>query len=257
MTTDFACGRARRLLWPDAGPRPATPEIADARAHVETCAACQRFFDEMGRLATVVRGGAPRPVAPIEVRDRLFRTLARERAGGMGLRRGEMSRVGAAAGVLLLLAVAAYYVTRGRDDPTEIVGTLVEDHTTAMTGERLITSDRDSVLRWLSAHISSAVDVPVLSGTRLRGARLTVIDGRRGAVVEYETGGIPVSYYLVPVEERRGPYAAFAALRRGVAAGYPVVFWRSPAAVHAFVGNVPVAVLERFARECMEQASTA
>jgi anti-sigma factor RsiW len=257
VTPSSDCGRARRVLWPGPGPQPATPEVAGARAHLGDCPACASFFGEMTDLAAALRDQASRMTAPLEVRDRIFQSLARERAYAAGRpRRSTTFGIGAAA-ALLLIASAVFLVTNRRDGGADIVKAFVVEHTTMLTGERLAASDRDSVLSWLSSRVPFAVDVPVLTSTRLRGARLAVIEGGRGAVVEYETGGVPVSYYVVPAEEQSASSTAFLALRRGVAAGYPVVLWRSPGAVHAFVGNVPVAVLERFARECMKQASTA
>ena len=79
----MTCGRARRLLWPDGGPRSATAEIVAAREHASRCTLCQQFLGEMRRLSDRIREAVPRPEAPVDVRDRLFKAIARARIDGL------------------------------------------------------------------------------------------------------------------------------------------------------------------------------
>ncbi|MFN2431681.1 MAG: hypothetical protein ABR599_02465, partial [Gemmatimonadota bacterium] len=76
----MSCGRARRLLWPDGGPRSSSPDVIDAQHHLAACQACQRFVREMHAIADLLHDAAPREEAPAEVRGRLFTALARARA---------------------------------------------------------------------------------------------------------------------------------------------------------------------------------
>jgi anti-sigma factor RsiW len=130
---------------------------------------------------------------------------------------------------------------------------LAEDHMRATRGDGLVSSDSTSVSRWLAARLPFAMEVPELPGLRIRGARLCLMDGRRGGVVEYSSEGRPVSYFVVPDGEpaERPPIGE---LRSAVRAGYHVVTWREPGLVHALVGDLPEATLLGLARLCIQKA---
>ena len=97
------------------------------------------------------------------------------------------------------------------------------------------------------------MEVPELPGLQIRGARLCLMDGRRGGVVEYSSEGHPVSYFVVPDGEpaERLPTGE---PRSAVRAGYRVVTWREPGLVHALVGDLPEATLLGLARLCIQKA---
>src|SRR5881628_2631554 len=97
------CGRARRLLWPDNGPRSATPEVIEAREHVEDCASCAAFFEEMSRLSDDVRRSVAPTVAPFEVRERLFKAISRARTQTGSRFRPTAALVAAGASALILM----------------------------------------------------------------------------------------------------------------------------------------------------------
>jgi hypothetical protein len=249
----ISCGRARRVLWPDAGPHAVTPETELAERHLAECAECRLFLEEMGRLSRLTHDLAPRPRAPRDVRDRLFKVVARVRTGSPALgRRRAARRVGVAAMLALLAGGALVWGRRMAAPPDRFTG-LAEDHMRATRGDGLVSSDSASVSRWLAARLPFAMEVPELPGLRIRGARLCLMDGRRGGVVEYSSEGRPVSYFVVPDGERaeRPP---FGELRSAVRAGYHVVTWREPGLVHALVGDLPEATLLGLARLCIQKA---
>ncbi|MGQ0539837.1 MAG: hypothetical protein ACT4R6_12885, partial [Gemmatimonadaceae bacterium] len=70
-SASVACGRVRHVLWPAAGPRSVTPVIVEAQAHLERCAQCRAFLEDMQAVANAVHAAAPREEAPAEVRSRL------------------------------------------------------------------------------------------------------------------------------------------------------------------------------------------
>ncbi|HUF26190.1 MAG TPA: hypothetical protein VMM18_04320 [Gemmatimonadaceae bacterium] len=256
------CGFARRQLWPDAGPRPATPAVIAARAHLDECEECRRFLLEMRALGEAVRAGAPDDRAPAAVRQRLFTALARARAGFQppSSRRRARPRfviagVIAAAGVLLAAiggAIVAHF--GGRDRVVDPVAILADEHGRAF-GETRVSSDQPAVIeRWLDGRVPFAVHVPVLPGARLRGARLTLQETRPGAVVEYEVEGVHLSYFIVPDRAATGAPAESPAFDRGTRAGFGVVAWREPGLLHVMIGRLPESRLEHLARICIEQA---
>jgi hypothetical protein len=256
---DMTCGRARRLLWPDGGPRSASPRVVDAQEHVTACAACQGFLREMRAVGDVVRESAPREEAPAEVRERLFAAVAHARAGAeLPRRRGRDNRLLLAATVVLVVLAAAYLGHRLTREPrSDTIAALTEDHARAVGEARIASTDRTEVARWVTGHVHFAVLVPDLPGVSLRGARISVFDGRRSAVLEYDVRGIAMSYFMVPsddgVADARRPMR-FDHTRH---ARYQVVSWREPGLLHAMVGNVPPTHLLRLAKACVEQAGRA
>jgi predicted anti-sigma-YlaC factor YlaD len=103
----MSCGRVRRVLWSDAGPRAVTPETELAEQHVAECAECRLFLEVMSRIGLLTHELAPRPQAPREVRDRLFKAVARARNGNSALGRPRLSRRVGLAALLALLAGGA------------------------------------------------------------------------------------------------------------------------------------------------------
>jgi hypothetical protein len=252
----ISCGRARRVLWPDAGPRAVTPETELAERHVAECAECRLFLEEMSRIGRLTHELASRPQAPREVRDRLFKAVARARTGSSGLGWQRLSRwVGLAAVLALLAGGALVWGTRVAAPPDRFTG-LAEDHMRATRGDGLVSSDSAAVSRWLAQRLAFAMEVPALPGLRIRGARLCIMDGRRGGVVEYMSQGRSISYFVVPdldIERRSAPTAD---VQSAVRAGYRVVTWREPGLVHALVGDLPEATLVGLARLCIAKAMT-
>ncbi|MFL5495322.1 MAG: hypothetical protein ACJ8DC_13135 [Gemmatimonadales bacterium] len=247
------CGKARRLLWPTGGPRELTPALEAARQHLATCPACQAFEADMRHLAAQIGDQAPRETAPLEVRERLFGALAGARAaakpGGFRSRRRALV---AAAVVLVLIGLATADWRAHRAGPPDTLAALADDHMRAIGGDGVTSADTAVVAEWLRARLAFAVHVPVMPDLQLRGARLCLMDGRRGAVVEYRTAaGEPVSYYVVPAPEERAATVGFD-VQRASRAGYHVVGWTEPGLLHALVANLPESRLVELARLCMK-----
>lgn len=257
MTID--CGRARRILWPDAGPRADTPEVEAAQLHLAGCEPCRAFVREMREFAGAVERHAPRPAAPAEARERLFAAIARARTmlPGPALRRRSVAR-----GITAVLAAAAlsgvgWAVVRGVRAPVEdpSLVAVAQDHARGLQHDAIVSGDAGAVARWLDDRVPFAVRVPDLPGAVLEGARLCLVQGERGAVVRFRLEGRPVSYYVMPA---RGPARRDeAALEEEVEAGYTVVAWRLGGLRHALVGNLPRDRLAALARDCHEQLMAA
>jgi hypothetical protein len=252
------CGKARRLLWPTGGPRELTPDLEAAQQHLETCFACKAFEADMQRLAAQIGNQAPREAAPRDVRERLFGAVAEARAvperGGV---RSRWRTLAAAAVVLVIVGLATADWRAHRDDSADILAALADDHMRAIGGGGVASEDTAAVADWLRARLQFAVHVPVIPDLRLRGGRLCLMDGRRGAVVEYRTAaGEPVSYYMVPATEG-GAAPGGTELRRASRAGYHVVGWTEPGLLHALVANLPESRLLELARLCMKEMQVA
>jgi len=256
----MTCGRARRLLWPGAGPRVASPEVIEAQQHAEACRACQRFGRDMLALGDAIHGGAPREPAPSDVRGRLFSAIARARTGARqspAHRRPSVQWL-AAAGVLLLALAGAFTLDPLlRYRPADPFTAIAEEHANALGETRIASADPAEITRWLAGQVHFAMYVPVLPGAELRGARLYVIHGRRGAVVEYDVEGVAVSYFVVPDGTGAPSHAAAVRFEGAKRAGYHLVAWREPGLLHAMVGNLPASRLTTLAKACVDQARRA
>ena len=249
----MSCGQARRLLWPDAGPREATAEIMRAREHAGRCADCRRFLEDMRRLGERIREAVPRPAAPMEVRDRLFRSIALARTSGADRTpRPWRRRLGAGLAAALLLAGGWLGWRAASDSPSlqrDALAAITEDHLQAQRSGGLISSDSVEVARWLRDRLPFGVEVPLFPGARLRGARLLLVGGQSGAVVEYVIAGRPLSYYLLPGATSAEPRQVRVASR----AGYRIASWEDAGLTHALIAGLPGPKLVELAHYCMEQ----
>ncbi len=253
----ISCELARRTIWPNSGPVGASPEVLTARDHVETCPSCGAFLREMEGVARTIRDNAPRPMAPLDLRERLFDTIANRRAA-----HGRRFRLPIVAGTALAIAgMIAIFLTpvvrRPRDSsaPSEVVSALADDHGRSVRGEGITSPDPAEVSAWIRARLPFAVEVPVFDDAEIRSARLANVTGHQAAVIEYDLKGRIVSYFVFDAgpNERNGPVGE---LSHATDRGYQIVLWREPDLIHALVGAVPRSRLDQLARMCIAQSRT-
>ena len=244
------------MLWPNSGPVAASPEVITARGHVEACPSCGAFLREMESVARTIRDNAPRPTAPLELRERVFESIANRRAA-----HGRRFRLRIIAGVALAIAAAIVIlipVLRAPRDSTarsEVVSALADDHGRSMRGDGIRSPNATEVAAWIRARLPFAVDVPVFDDAELRSARLGNVTGHQAAVIEYDLKGRTVSYFVFDAGpgERNGPVGE---LSHATDRGYQIVMWREPDLIHALVGAVPRSRLDELARMCIAQSRT-
>jgi anti-sigma factor RsiW len=242
------------LLWPDAGPRETTAEIVAAREHAAGCDACRGFLEDMQRISERIGRIAPRPTAAAEVRDRLFKAIARARTESSAPSRATRLRKIAIGGVAALLVVGLSLlgflaVRGGMSGGSDSLGSIVEDRLRGQTGAGLASSDSLQVAQWLAERLPFAVQVPLFPEARLTGARLLVADRRSGAVVEYEVQGRGLTYYVLPADGAGRQREIQLASRNG----YRVASWLDAGLTHALVATLPGPKLLELARYCIHQ----
>ena len=255
----ITCGRARRLLWPDTGPREATAEIVAAREHVSRCPACQRFLDDMRRLSERIREAMPRPEAPVQTRDRLFKAIARARTDGSvrdGVRRHRLRAVGLAVALLVGGWLGLSLVPERMAPSLDPLGAIAEDHLRAQRNTGLASSDSLEVARWLADRLPFAVEIPIFPEAQLKGARLLLVNRQSGAVVDYEIAGRSLSYYVLPAIAGEAG-TADRQIRVASRAGYRVAAWEDAGLTHALVAGLPGPKLVELAHYCIEQMTAA
>ena len=266
------CTEARFALWPPERPRLAGSAVLEARLHVEGCEACQGYFEQDRRLLDVYdRVG--REKTPRVVRERVFDSLARERARSLGVPdavgeagtfdagvaepgvgtggRPSLRRrwsLAAASSVAALLVVAAGSALFDRAVPEEEAGLFVEDYLRRAVGEdRIITSDANEVSRFLTRELGIPITPMEVVGLRLAGAEICLLDGRRGAMIRYIEDGREISHYVVPKSGVAQRAPAFSSLQAGTT-GPSVITWATPQVEQALVGEVEPDRLMELAR---------
>ncbi len=255
----MTCGRARRLLWPDTGPREATADIAAAREHLSGCPLCQRFLDDMRRLSERIREALPRPEAPLMVRDRLFKAIAGARTDYPvrgSTRRHWRWAVGLSVALVAGGTWVGLHLVPERASPSrDTLGAIAEDHLRSLRNTGLSSSDSLEVARWLADRLPFAVDVPIFPGARLEGARLLLVNRQSGAVVDYTIAGRSLSYYVLPATD--DATAGTGEIRLASRAGYGIASWDGAGLTHALVAGLPGPKLIELAHYCIEQMTAA
>lgn len=245
------CSQARRLLWPDARPREATAGVLEAQAHLAGCLACRQFFDEMRTVGALIHRAAPREAAPAEIRERLFRVIARARMGPPARRPWPRWSLAAAAAGLVL--AAGLWRGSSRAPEADPIAAFADDHLRAAAGPGVQTAEASAAASWLRERLPFAIQVPRFPDGRVAGARLCVMAGMHGGVVEYRLQDHDLSYYVVLAGASLSDSTALQ-LRSVARAGYRVIAWREGELLHALVADLPEATLRELARICIEQS---
>lgn len=246
----MTCQEARLALWPEPGPRAASPEVSEAFAHYAACADCQHFFAVQADLRARVRRVGQSQRAPRELRERVYSALAAERVAQTDRRRRR--RVGTLALGALAAAAVVLLVVLGRPAMTpdrlarpfveEVLRDVPEGIVTAATPERLA--------MWFAEHIGHAVPVLDIPGAELTGGRIAYLGGVRSAAVHYRMHGLPLIYFIVPGQRLLGRTIADGDVVTPAAQGFEVVIWGEPGAVHAVAAPMRRDELLAIAEEC-------
>ncbi len=260
------CNNARRALWPPEKPKLAEADVLKASEHVEACVACRDYFAQDRYLLDAYDRMRLEP-APRLMRERIFDALARERSRGLGLAEqaaveapahGHAVRrralVVAAATVALIGGSSLFFLQNTVTPPAE--GELfVEDYLRRAVGEdRIVTSDADEIRRFLTRELGLPIAPITIDGLVMIGAEICLLDGRRGAMIQYREGERQISHYVVPRDgtEEREP-ALSSSSSQGLPIGAPtVITWATYEIEQALVGNASPARLLELARGSLQ-----
>jgi anti-sigma factor RsiW len=249
----MTCSEARHALWPPEGPRLAEADVLEVRQHVQGCPACESYFAQDRSLLEAYER-AKQERAPQILRERVFDALARERSRDFGLTPPRhVSRrwfVAVAASVAGLLAGGSLVSLRNVPDALNDGGLFAEDYLRrAVAQERIVSSDVDEVSRFLTRELGRSIMPLQLAGLDLTSAEICLIEGRRGAMIQYVEDGRKISHYLIPQEgtPRRDPDASTTFNADNIG-GPALITWATPEIEQALVGEVPEARLMELAR---------
>ncbi len=251
---DMSCSDARHALWPPERPRLAEAEVLEARQHVQGCPACESYF-EQDRALLDAYDRASQERAPQILRERVFDALARERSKGLALapptrRVPRRWALAAAASMVGLLAGGfAASFGNGPEGPSD-GGLFAEDYLRrAVAEERIVSSDAAEVSRFLTRELGRPIRPLEVAGLTLIGAEICLIEGRRGAMIQYVEDGQRISHYLIPREgtRRRDPEPA-SMWGSSNAGGPSLITWATPEIEQALVGELSQGHLIELAR---------
>ncbi len=249
------CSEARHALWPPERPRLAEAEVLEARRHVEGCPSCESYLaQDRALLAAYDRMSLQR--APQVLRERVFDALARERSRSLGFaptrrvsRRWVVAVAAASVAGLLVGGFAASL--RNVPDGLNDGGLFAEDYLRrAVSQERLVSSDAAEIGRFLTRELGRPIRPLQIAGLRCTSAEICLIEGRRGAMIQYVEDGRKISHYLIPQEgtRPRDPEPASMWSSSGSAGGLALITWATPEIEQALVGEVSEARLMELAR---------
>ncbi|MDZ4863518.1 MAG: hypothetical protein SGJ01_08750 [Gemmatimonadota bacterium] len=151
----------------------------------------------------------------------------------------------------LLVAVGVWRFTVWNPKPDPIAA-FADDHLRAASGPGVRTTEASTAAGWLRERLPFAIQVPRFPSGQVEGARLCLMAGMHGGVVEYRLGDHELSYFVVPAEGK-APGSAVD-IRSAARAGFRVVAWREGDLMHALVADLPEATLRELARICIEQS---
>ena len=130
-------------------------------------------------------------------------------------------------------------------------GLFAEDYLRrAIAEERIVSSDVAEVSRFLTRELGRPIRPLEIAGLRLTSAEICLIEGRRGAMIQYVEDGREISHYLIPSEgtRRRAPEPASGWGSSGGAGGPALITWATPEIEQALVGEVSQDHLMELAR---------
>ncbi len=252
------CKAARKYLYgletPDAAGEtpPLRAEIAEARAHVARCFACQDFFASERRLASFLCARAAREKASATLREQVLAKIAQERARatrvsyGFAWMRRRMLTLTCVSflGVVVLLGGLWLNHRRARMAPQQLVVVLVDDHAGTLPGLAEITSsDREVVQKWFRERLDFAFRLPTAFDPALIGGRLCTLKGQRAALVFYQHPQSRISLFILDGSDLKLPEDQLIAIDNkrcllDSRKGYNVVLWKERGLLYSLVSDV-------------------
>jgi len=185
----------------------------------------------------------------------VFDALAMERSRSLAedMETKRISRhwvLAAAASFVGLLAGGLAVSLQNTPESLDDGGLFAEDYLRrAVAEERIESSDAGEVSRFLTRELGRPIQLLQLAGLRVTSAEICLIEGRRGAMIQYVQDGREISHYLIPRDgtQQRDPEPA-SAWSSDTSGGPALITWATPQIEQALLGEVPVDHLMELAR---------
>ena len=252
------CEKVLESLWPlgELG-GPDSPELAaEARKHLEYCHPCQQFLRRDATLRRRLRdirlaGGADR--YPEDAKIALLALLSGEDTVGRPIKSARSRRfpawtgaaVGTAAAIILL--AGGLLVSPSAQAPVSD-GAFARDYALAALPELVSTELTVSqVSAFYDRQFGGRMQPAALLDAPVRRVAVCDVEGRRGAMVEYDIEGMRLVYYQLLLEDTDGTVK----LRLASEDGLNMARWGDGDTEHVIVSEMPMERLEAIARARM------
>ncbi|MBI1748842.1 MAG: hypothetical protein HYR55_19990 [Acidobacteria bacterium] len=263
------CGAARKHLYGWEAPsyaeesRLVPAEVAEARAHVAGCAACQEFFAAERRLTDFVRARAPQEKASATLRQRVLARIAEARRPatsmpyGLGQLRRRNWMLAMIGSLVVSVMLGGVWLSQrpARITPQQLVTILVEDHArTSPNRAEFTSSDREAVQKWFGERVDFALRLPPSFDPQLIGGRLCSLKGQPAALVFYQQPQSRISLFVLDGSDLKLPEDRLTVIDSkrcllDARKGYSVVLWKERGLLYSLVSEAPSADLLHLAEK--------
>jgi len=252
------CEKALESLWPLGEPGgPDSPELAaEAREHLQECRSCQEFLRRdatLQRRLHDLRLGSGTDCFPDDARNELLARLPGDEpavrsiqsARSLRLPAWAASAIGTAAAVILL--AGGLLVSRSAHAPVAD-SAFARDYVLAALPE-LVSAEltQSQVVAFYDHQFGGRMQPAPLLDAPVRRVAVCDVEGRRGAMVEYDFHGERLVYYQLPLDGLEGTEK----LRTTREGSLNMARWGDETSEHVIVSEMPVEHLEDIAQARM------
>lgn len=242
------CSQARLQIGPDLGPQNPSEDNDAAFAHYENCGACQSFYQIQSALSLRLRA-ASTAKASNALRDAVLARAVTEATPGVS----SLSRpkrpwriVGSLLAAAATVAIWFGVTQPASDSITPAFATAVQ---ASQPQNVLESSEPASLLAWFVEAEVPAFEIPDIADAVLQRGRIIEIEGQRAAAIDFDRGGVELTYVMAPVDQW------LAALRRdgirsGSSLGVQIAAWEEAGTARAVLASIPTAELLEVAEAC-------
>ncbi|RMF91861.1 MAG: anti-sigma factor [Nitrospinota bacterium] len=231
--------------------------------HLRDCPQCRSRVEVQQQIKQLVKASARSVRAPAALRQRILTAIdQQEEAGRRGIRFGQgwlRPRVLVPAVIGVLVFATFLWVTSTGFTP-HLVREVVEHHVHYLrvrTPAGIVSSDIDTVRRWLSTQLAFPVPVPTIPGLNVVGGNIETVGDWKGAAILYRRGDQIFSLFILPQQGESLPFSTNRRLgTRSVyvnrVKGYTAVFWQDEGIFCGFVGHLPEEQALEYVRKALQ-----
>lgn len=236
------CKDARPIIYTISYPDVISPEMLEARRHLEGCRECKEFLEGERDFGMRLRDAVRKESAPEGLRRRIM-GMERQQKGYLRRRMFYGLVIGM---VIFVLAVAGYILSTYKGEDS-FIAMLVDDHVKflPLPEVQINSSDPEEIKAWFVGKVDFPVIIPHLEAY-LEGGRLCYLNKRRLALLFYRHDSSVVSLFIMdgirPEEFRSLKKTTLNGKEVFVQykSGYSVVLWEEKGLSYALVSDLDI-----------------
>jgi anti-sigma factor RsiW len=187
---------------------------AAIEAHLQTCPACQRFFQEEQAFIRVSQTSLPRFAAPGALKTRIKAHLRAEAGEKIPWWQSlKLLRLGGWAMTSIVVALIFLQSWQFQSQRHDLIDQTIANHVRSLQPDHLlevVSTDQHTVKPWFNGRINFAPTVRDFAsvGYQLIGARLDVLDNQTVAALVYQRRKHVINVFTWPVSDHTVPSTA-------------------------------------------------